>query len=273
MSRRGTAAVAGLGACAWAAFAALTLIVVTRHGTPLAPDRALLAWSLGHRPPVAVAAARGLTDTGTGAVPYALVITAGLIAGRTARQRRAATLLSLLCLVLGQAVRYGVMDLIGRARPPYRDWEVLASGWSYPSGHTTTSALTAGLLITALWSRSPRGRGPLMLLAACWGAGVGLTRIFLGVHWFTDVLGGWLFAAGWLALLLTAAARWLPAGLRPGAPGSGSGRRSSSTSPDAHRVARRPDGPGTPRNPGAGPGGRRTAPGRWTRPASGRAAR
>ncbi|GAA4563862.1 phosphatase PAP2 family protein [Actinocorallia cavernae] len=230
VSPRRTAAVAGLGVCAWAAFAALTLIVVSRHGAPLPPDRALLTWSLRHRPPVAAAAARGLTGTGTGAVPYALVIAAGLIAGRTARQRRAAALMGLLCLGLGQAVRYGVMDLVGRVRPPYEDWEAAASGWSYPSGHTTTSALTAGLLITALWLRAPCGRGALTLLAGCWGAGVGLTRIFLGVHWFTDVLGGWLFAAGWLALFLTAAARWLPADIRPGAdvrpgaPEPGSGR-------------------------------------------------
>ncbi|MER8115730.1 phosphatase PAP2 family protein [Streptomyces sp. NPDC094031] len=214
VSRRGTAALVALGACAWSAFAALTLIVVSRHGAPLPPDRALLAWPLGHRSPVAVAAARGLTGTGTGAVPYALVIAAGLIAGRTSRQRYTAVLVGLLCLALGQAVRYGVMGLVGRVRPPYGGWEVLASGWSYPSGHTTTSALTAGLLITALWLRAPRGRGALMFLAACWGAGVGLTRIFLGVHWCTDVLGGWLFAAGWLAAALTAAARWLPVDLR-----------------------------------------------------------
>ncbi|BBC91803.1 phosphatase PAP2 family protein [Streptomyces griseofuscus] len=223
VSPRRTTVVVGLGVCAWAAFAVLTLIVVSRHGAPLPPDRALLARSLGHRPPMAVAAARALTDTGTGAVPYALVIAAGLIAGRTARQRCAAAVTGLLCLGLGQAVRYGVMDLVGRVRPPYADWEALASGWSYPSGHTTTSALTAGLLITALWLRAPHGRGPLTLLVACWGAGVGLTRIFLGVHWFTDVLGGWLFAAGWLALFLTAAARWLPADVRPGAPEPGSG--------------------------------------------------
>jgi undecaprenyl-diphosphatase len=102
------------------------------------------------------------------------------------------------------------MELITRARPPQYDWQTEASGWSFPSGHTTTSALTAGLLITALCVRAPRGRAVLCPLVACWGAGVGLTRIFLGVHWFTDVLGGWLFAAGWLGVVL-AAARWLPA--------------------------------------------------------------
>jgi undecaprenyl-diphosphatase len=144
-------------------------------------------------------------------VPYLLVVLAGLVAGRTARQRLVAVLLGVLCLAAGQVLRYGVMELIARARPPQYDWQTEASGWSFPSGHTTTSALAAGLLITALCVRAPRGRAVLCPLVACWGAGVGLTRVFLGVHWFTDVLGGWLFAAGWLGVLVLAAARWLPA--------------------------------------------------------------
>ncbi|MGQ5633462.1 MULTISPECIES: phosphatase PAP2 family protein [unclassified Streptomyces] len=196
--------------CAWAAFGVLAAVVAHAHG-PLPPDRGLLSWSVAHRPPVAVAVARGLTDTGTGVVPYLLVVLAGLVAGRTVRQRLVAVLLGVLCLAAGQVLRYGVMELIARARPPQYDWQTEASGWSFPSGHTTTSALAAGLLITALCVRAPRGRAVLCPLVACWGAGVGLTRVFLGVHWFTDVLGGWLFAAGWLGVLVLAAARWLPA--------------------------------------------------------------
>ncbi|MQY34262.1 hypothetical protein SRB17_22280 [Streptomyces sp. RB17] len=203
---------------AWMAFAALAAVVVSDQGDPLAPDQGLLSWSVGHRPPVAVAAARGLTDTGTGVVPYVLVVLAGLIAGRTGRQRLGAALLAAVCLGAGQAVRYGVMELVARTRPPRYDWQTHASGWSFPSGHTTTAALTAGLLITALYLRAPRGRTVLCLLVACWGAGVGLTRVFLGVHWFTDVVGGWLLAVGWLGVFVCAVARWLPGRHVPPAP-------------------------------------------------------
>ncbi|MFI2205039.1 phosphatase PAP2 family protein [Streptomyces sp. NPDC020192] len=204
------------------AFAALAALVISDQG-PLFPDLGLLSWSVGHRPPMAVAVARGLTATGTGAVPYVLAVLAGLIAGRTARQWLVAALLAVVCLGAGQAVRYGVMDLVARARPPQYDWQTHASGWSFPSGHTTTSAVTAGLLILALALRAPRGRKALCVLVAAWGAGVGLTRVYLGVHWFTDVVGGWLFAAGWLALFVRAVARWLPARLVPraGAPEPG----------------------------------------------------
>ncbi|AOR30223.1 phosphoesterase [Streptomyces fodineus] len=203
---------------AWMAFAALAAVLVSDQGGPLYLDQGLLSWSVGHRPPVALAVARGLTATGTGVVPYVLAVLAGVIAGRTARQRLTAVLLAVVCLGGGQAVRYGVMDLVRRARPPAYDWQTHASGWSFPSGHTTTAALAAGLLITALWLRAPHGRTVLCLLVACWGAGVGLTRVFLGVHWFTDVIGGWLFAIGWLGVFVCAVARWLPGRYLPRAP-------------------------------------------------------
>ncbi|MGW4910438.1 phosphatase PAP2 family protein [Streptomyces sp. NPDC004270] len=206
---------ASIGLGAWAAFAVLALVVTDRHGAPLAVDRTLLAWSLGHRPAVAVAVARGLTATGTGVVPYALAVAAGLLAGRTPRQRLAAALLCVTCLALGQAARLGVLELIARARPPQADWQTRASGWSFPSGHSTTSALAAGLLVLALWIRAPRGRTAWCVAVTCWGLAVGATRVFLGVHWCTDVAGGWLFAVGWLAVCWCVAARWMP---DPGAP-------------------------------------------------------
>ncbi|MFF4791715.1 phosphatase PAP2 family protein [Streptomyces sp. NPDC001276] len=212
MRPRDTADLAGsAGLGAWAAFAVLGL-VVAGHGAPLSVDDTLLSWSLDHRPAVAVAVARGLTATGTGVVPYLLVALAGLAVGRTARQRAVAAALGLGCLAAGQALRYGVMELISRPRPPRQDWAAHASAWSFPSGHTSTSALTAGLLILAIVVRAPRGRGAVCLVVGCWGVLVGLTRVYLGVHWFTDVIGGWLFAAGWLGVCLCAAAWWLPSG-------------------------------------------------------------
>ncbi|MEU1513903.1 phosphatase PAP2 family protein [Streptomyces sp. NPDC005811] len=212
MKRRDVAELAGsVGAGAWTAFAVLAMNSAGGSGGPTWPDQGLLTWSLGHRPDMLLALARGVTATGTGVIPYALVVLAGAVAGRTLRQRLAAAALGLVCLLGGQALRYGVMEAAHRARPPQGDWAAHASGWSFPSGHTTTAALTAGLLIVALTVRAPRGGTALSVAVGCWGAAVGLTRVYLGVHWFSDVIGGWLFAVGWLGVCLCAAAHWLPA--------------------------------------------------------------
>ncbi|MFJ9629308.1 phosphatase PAP2 family protein [Streptomyces sp. NPDC101175] len=219
MNRKDVAELAGsVGVGAWTAFGVLSMVVIGRGGAPLFSDEDLLSWSVAHRPEMAVAVARGVSATGTGVVPYGIVVLAALLTARTVRRRLLAALLAAACLAAGQALRYGVMTRIARPRPLRADWAGHASGWSFPSGHTTTAAITAGLVILAIRLRAPHGRTALCLAVGCWGALVGVTRVYLGVHWFTDVAGGWLFAIGWLGVCLCAAARWLPSRLLANAP-------------------------------------------------------
>ncbi|WP_326740830.1 phosphatase PAP2 family protein [Streptomyces sp. NBC_01022] len=163
-------------------------------------DAMLHHWSVTHRPAVVVAFARAITATGTGFIPFAAVLLAGLSVGGTIRRRVTTAAVLALCLGSGQVLRYAVMTLVARPRPPLADWATHASGWSFPSGHATTGALTAGLLIAALYVRCRRVPPVAAVLIGMWGAAVGLSRVYLGVHWFSDVIGGWLFAAAWLAL-------------------------------------------------------------------------
>ncbi|WP_371614823.1 phosphatase PAP2 family protein [Streptomyces sp. NBC_00454] len=201
MTRPGAARRCGWAAlAASAAFALLTVAVLHAHSGPLPGDAALHQWSLDHRPAVAVALSRAITATGTGVIPFAAVVAAGLSVGRTPGQRVTTAAGLALCLGAGQALRYAVMMLVARPRPALGDWATHASGWSFPSGHATTGAMTAGLLIAALLLRGPRLPRLAAILIGLWGAAVGLTRVHLGVHWFSDVLGGWLFATAWLAL-------------------------------------------------------------------------
>lgn len=186
------------GLCA-ALFGLLTALVVARHGVPYGLDQEWHRWSVQHRPCVAVALARGITATGSGPVSYACAITAGLVAGRGRNGRLLTAAGALGFLLLAQGVRYLLMYEVARPRPPVADWAALATGFAYPSGHAATSALVAGLLAWAAWRTAPPTAARLYgALAACWAVAVGLTRIYLGVHWPTDVLGGWLYALTWL---------------------------------------------------------------------------
>ncbi|MGY1503276.1 phosphatase PAP2 family protein [Streptomyces sp. QTS52] len=210
VARAGLPALGSLVALVLLALLAVT--VVARGGGTLFGDRGLLEWSLAHRPDPAVTLARVVTHTGTGFVPYVLVALAGYLLGRTARRRIQAAAVCLVCLVAAQAVRFSVMALLSRPRPATALWATDAGHWSFPSGHTTTSAVTAGLLVLAVRARAPRGRHLIAAAVGCWGVLVGLTRVYLGVHWFSDVIGGWLFAVWWLGLVSYGVTRFAPDG-------------------------------------------------------------
>jgi undecaprenyl-diphosphatase len=98
---------------------------------------------------------------------------------------------------------YMVKVTIARQRPP-GEALVPASGFSFPSGHTLNSTVTYGLIALLVWrSGLPTWlRWAVVLGLAALIVLVGLSRIALGVHYPSDVLGGWL--AG-LAIVVTVA--------------------------------------------------------------------
>ncbi|AOP49675.1 phosphatase PAP2 family protein [Streptomyces lydicus] len=201
--RPGTRTLLALAALCAALFTAVAVTVAVRHGAPLAPEVAAHRWALAHRGEPLRSAAGALTATGTGPVPYLMAVLAGLLAGRGARGRLRAVGCAVAVLAVGQAVRYGLMELLARPRPLLADWAGRASGYAFPSGHATTSALAAGLLAWGVARYA--GRGPARTwcaVLALWAVAVGLTRVYLGVHWPGDVLGGWLLAGTVLSLAL-----------------------------------------------------------------------
>ena len=92
-----------------------------------------------------------------------------------------------------------VNALIDRVRPPAADWAGPAAGASFPSGHTTAATLFAVCCAWALMARVPPGwpRRATYAAAALYAVVLGWSRIWLGVHWPTDVLGGVLFSVAW----------------------------------------------------------------------------
>jgi len=95
----------------------------------------------------------------------------------------------------------------GRLRPDPALAEIVATGWSFPSGHATMSAvvfLTMGALVATTHPKRSE-RAYILSAATLLTALVGLSRVALGVHWATDVLAGWAFGSAWaIAWLLVA---------------------------------------------------------------------
>lgn len=188
------------------AFVTLLTVVSARHGAPVGPDLALHHWVMRHRSPGLTGVARALSDS-TAVTAYVLAAAGAVTAGRRVGARALWVPAAVACLAAGQFVRLLLVHAVGRARPPVRDWVAAAGGPAFPSGHTTTSALGAGICCLALLSgrgdRSGIGwRRTAAAVALCWAVAIGCTRVYLGVHWPTDVLAGWLLAA---TLLLAAA--------------------------------------------------------------------
>lgn len=110
---------------------------------------------------------------------------------------------------LGTLLQQGLKAAIGRDRPVWPDPVDSAHYAAFPSGHAMTAAVVCSLL---LWLLHLYGAGRVLwrialTLAVVSVVGVGLTRVWLGVHWPTDVLGGWLLGALVVALAMASYTR------------------------------------------------------------------
>ncbi|EGD54226.1 phosphatase PAP2 family protein [Gordonia neofelifaecis] len=133
--------------------------------------------------------------------------------------------------------------LFARGRPPIEDRLIDVGGASFPSGHAMLSTIVYGLSAVILFRLYPWVRDrPLILLWVPVLIGfIGLSRVYLGVHWMSDVVFGWLFGVLWILMCLVTHAQLVrrPALLRVGTkrmttkagqPRSGSGQRTSNPS-------------------------------------------
>ena len=206
-------ALAGIATGVW--MFALLADEVLEGGTQAFDQRLLLAFRNSETraplgPPPVQEAARDLTALGGVAVLGLVTVVA---AGFLALDGKKHMALFVCGSVLGgQAVGTILKDVFHRPRPDLVPYAVFVSGASFPSGHSMMSAVTY-LTLGALLARSQerkRLKAYFLLLAMFLTFAVGITRVYLGVHWPTDVLAGWMAGAVW-ALLCWLGARWLQA--------------------------------------------------------------
>lgn len=175
--------------------------IIRAASTDAAPlfERDLLAWIMGWSFPGADLLLRESVNLSEGVVLATLVVVAGLLVWERSPGR--AMRLALVYLS-ATAVHWGGKVVVGRTRPELTDWpDFLASGSSYPSGHALSGAAVFTFLAFVL-TRSRQPVPPLLIwtLAAGVIAASGIGRLYVGVHWPSDVVVGWacglILAAG-----------------------------------------------------------------------------
>jgi undecaprenyl-diphosphatase len=128
------------------------------------------------------------------------------------RGRRREAELVALAWILGQALHLTLKLAYQRPRPSLYPRLTAVSGYSFPSGHTVTAVMTYGLLALVIARAMPKAwRWLPWLLAALIVAWVAASRVYLGAHYATDVLGSILIAGAWLRVCVLAIRRFAPA--------------------------------------------------------------
>jgi membrane protein DedA with SNARE-associated domain/membrane-associated phospholipid phosphatase len=199
-----TVSVLALAAAGWAFGAVLQDVLAGDEGVLL--DGPVQRFFLAHREPWLNTVTRGVTDLGNAALLAGLALAFGLAWWWRRRTWRPLGLLA--CSYLGAWVLSEIIqDLTRRTGPPAAQAVGHWTGYAFPSGHTTRATAVFGMLAALLAAATPRwGRKVTLWTAAAMLAGVvGVSRLYLGAEWLTDVLGGLALGAAWLFLLLTAA--------------------------------------------------------------------
>src|SRR5262245_8544481 len=156
-----------------------------------------MAWVIAHRngtlTEIMINASR------LGSTPSLVVIALLAAAWLAWRGRRADALLVAVGSGVGLTLASLLKLVFTRARPPVAEHIVVVDSWSFPSGHSLNSMAVLGLLTVLAVRERPgwRWRTFVVALGAFLVFLIGFSRVYLGVHWPSDVLAGWVAGALW----------------------------------------------------------------------------
>ena len=165
------------------------------HGCDRCMDRAVLLWVVAHRTEWGTALARGLMAMGTRALPLAAAGLAFLVLLAAFRSWRLAAA-AMLAAVVAVAVSEVAKAFVHRPRPPAALGLVRVQGFSMPSTDAALTAAVATVLIVAGLRTGRRAGRVLAAVLAAVVVVVGAALVYLGAHWATDVVAGWVLGGG-----------------------------------------------------------------------------
>lgn len=172
-------------------------------------DSPVARFAAAHRAGWLTTAMRVVTACGSSSVLVPLVLLVGATLG--VRRRSWFPLAFLAVTQVGAILLYDVAKvLVGRPRPSLLPLVATATGYAFPSGHSTQAVAIWGAfaVLAAPVLPSAAARWVAVGSSAAVAALIGLSRVYLGVHWTTDVIGGWLLGAAWLALVVRHTRAW-----------------------------------------------------------------
>jgi membrane-associated phospholipid phosphatase len=144
--------------------------------------------------------------TTTGGFLFLLLIALGAGAFLLSRRAYAESALVTLAFVGGQILNGAMKVAFERPRPAFRDPQLNLHTFSFPSGHAMVSTTVYGALTIVVLRRlrSGKARAAVIAAAALLVGLIGFSRIYLGVHYVTDVLAGVTLGLAWLSLCVLA---------------------------------------------------------------------
>lgn len=156
------------------------LLTIHQHATPF------LDWLVVHT-----------TNIGGPLVTAIIALCIGLY---LAYKREVVRFLILGGSMVGSAgLAFMIKSLIERPRPHLWPHLLPESGFSFISGHATMSMTLAAAVVAILWRT--KWRWPAIIAGVLYAGWVGFSRLYLGVHYPTDILGGWIVASAWVLVV------------------------------------------------------------------------
>jgi undecaprenyl-diphosphatase len=169
-------------------------------------DQPVLTWMVASRTPAFTTLVNGFTQTGgpIGMSIIAVVVTVILM--RASRSVRP-LILTVVAAAGSLAMTLAIKSLVGRDRPPLVEavppYEASAS---FPSGHTLNAIVITGILVYSILMvvNTRRAVWVTLSVGGLYAILIGLSRVYLGHHWLSDVVGAWLVGLAWLAVVIVA---------------------------------------------------------------------
>ncbi len=169
-------------------------------------DHAVDYWFYGLRNTVTVPVLIAITDWGNTVTVVAILLVLVILP----RTRKTVGLPTTAAVIVSAVLFKVLKTIFARPRPDEALRLITQGGYSFPSGHSMNNLVLYGMLIYLIWRlcREEKDRKAARIVTVCLVIlilAIGLSRIFVGVHYASDVIGGWSMG---LCLLMTATVVW-----------------------------------------------------------------